>query len=352
MYRDILRTTKVAVEKATSVGLIALMAVLSFLVAPSGASAAGNISGESTSLSNPTISQTAVTYTLDMDLTSASLIRCIRADFGTAADGTGAVTGMDVPTPATSFGGDFVPTPASWTTTFTVGTSLWQSTLVAGETPASASDRTIVISGVTNGSTADEYFVLVTTFSDAACTTSVDTLGQSAFALTQGVTVSATVDPTLTFTVDSTTCNLGTLTATTTGFCSHTMTAASNATSGYAISYIASATLTSPASDSITENGGTAVANSIGNEQFGLNLVANTTPTVGAAPSGDAGGVPAANYNTADSFAFNTSGATVATATAPTTNTVFTVSYIANITSATEAGLYTKTQTYNITATY
>ena len=110
--------------------------------------------------------------------------------------------------------------------------------------------------------------------------------------------------------------------------------------------------MTNPSSDTITANGGTAVANAVGGEQFGLNLVANTTPVVGATRTGDTGGNPSTQYNIVNSFAFDTAGATVATAAAPTVVTTFTVAYIANISSATEAGLYTKTQTYNITATY
>jgi len=165
------------------------------------------------------------------------------------------------------------------------------------------------------------------------------------------VTVTGHVNPTLTFTVDSTTCDLGTVTASTTGSCSHTMTAGSNATNGYTISYIAAPTLTDSASDTITETGATGSTSTQGSEQFGLNLKANTTPTIGAEPSGGSATL-AANYNTADTFSFTTSGANVATTSGPSGTTTFTVSYITNIANTTEAGDYAMTQTYNVVANY
>lgn len=350
MYRDILRTTKVAVEKATSLGLIALLAMLSFMVAPSGASAA-DFDTESTSQSDPTVSQTGNVFTLTLGNVTATTIRCINIDFTTTVGGSTLPTGMGITPALITPSGTIVSGLGTWTET-NPNAYTYRLTDATGAASAGGDGLTIVLTGVTNGSTPDTaFFTEVNTFSDNTCATAVDTDGIATFVFTEGVTVSATVNPTLTFTVDLTTCNLGTLSASSTGSCSHTMTAASNATSGYSISYIASATLTSPALDTIDDNGGTALANAINDEQFGLNLVANTTPTVGANPSGGSGAA-AANYGTANSFAFNTAGATVATTTGPSATTTFTVSYIANIDSATEAGLYTKTQTYNITATY
>lgn len=348
MYRDILRTTKVAVEKATSLGLIALLAMLSFMVAPSGASAA-DFDTESTSQSDPTVSQTGNVFTLTLGNVTATTIRCINITFTTTVGGTTLPTGMGITDALITPSGTIVSGLGTWTES-NPNAYTYRLTDATGAASAGGDGLTIVLTGVTNGSTPDTaFFTEVNTFSDNTCATAVDTDGIATFVFTEGVTVSATVNPTLTFTVDLTTCNLGTLTATSTGSCSHTMTAASNATSGYSISYIASATLTSPASDTITAM--SAATSSQGTEQFGLNLVDNATPNVGANPSGGSGAA-AAPYATADNFTFNASGATVATTTGPSATTTFTVSYIANIDSATEAGLYTKTQTYNITATY
>lgn len=325
------------------------MSAVTYLVLPVSASAA-ELTTESTVLSDPTTSHAATQYTLTQSGVTTTPIKCIKVLFSTAADGTGGLpTGMSLGTP--TFTGLYVPTPASWTAT--VAGAAVNLTYATGETPASASGRTIILNGITNGSTANTtYYATVSTYNDVNCSSSsVDTNGKSTFVFTNGVVVSATVNPTLTFTVDSTTCDLGVLGAAITGKCSHTMTAASNATSGYAISYISSATLTSGA-NTITANGGTAVANAVGGEQFGLNLKLNTTPAIGANVSGSGSGVATTQYNTSNSFAFDTLGATVATTSAPSLLNTFTVSYIANIDAVTQAGQYTKVQTYNITATY
>jgi hypothetical protein len=89
-----------------------------------------------------------------------------------------------------------------------------------------------------------------------------------------------------------------------------------------------------------------------GTAQFGLNLAANTTPSVGAAPSGSAPiGTAGANYGTANTFRFVT-GETVATAANAINTTTYTVSYIANIATLTPAGSYSTSLTYSATANF
>ena len=96
----------------------------------------------------------------------------------------------------------------------------------------------------------------------------------------------------------------------------------------------------------------TAAASSQGTEQFGINLVDNATPNVGANPSGSAPiGSAATGYATADQFKLS-SGDTVASASNDINTTTFTVSYIANISSATPAGSYSTTLTYAATANF
>ncbi len=335
-----------------SIMLIALLGLLSILVAP-GSSVAADLDTESMSLSDPTIDETGVTYTITQSNVTTSTIQCIRVEFDTAADGSGGLpSGMSLASVALSGTSNYVPTPASWTAT-DAGSGVVEITFATGEIPASSSNRTIVLSGIENGDTANTtYFAIVSTYNNVDCSTSpVDSNGQSAFVFTEGVVVTAQVNPTLTFTVDSTTCDLGVLTASTTGSCIHTMTAATNGTGGYTISYIPTTTLTNGSSDTITETGATGATSSQGSEQFGLNLVDNTTPNVGANPSGGSGAA-STNYTTADTFSFTASGAQVAQASGPSALTTFTVAYIANIATNTEAGDYQMTQTYNIVAQY
>lgn len=157
-------------------------------------------------------------------------------------------------------------------------------------------------------------------------------------------------DSYITFSLSATSIDLGTLSSSAAKTASHTMTADSNSTLGYTIT-VAGSTLTSGA-NTITAIGATPAASLPGSEQFGINLVANTSPAVGANTSGSAPIGSAANsYNTANYFAFN-SGDTVATSTVQVNQTIYTVSYLANITSATEAGTYTTSLTYSATVNY
>jgi hypothetical protein len=124
--------------------------------------------------------------------------------------------------------------------------------------------------------------------------------------------------------------------------------ASTNGASGYSIT-VNGATLTSGA-NTITAlgSGGTSTT---GTEQFGLNLVSNTTPSVGAARSGTGTATAIANYGTANTFRFTT-GESIASVAGPTNANTFTVSYIANIEGLTEAGVYTSNLTYIATANF
>src|SRR3989344_3494113 len=110
-------------------------------------------------------------------------------------------------------------------------------------------------------------------------------------------------DQHLTFSVGSASVNLGTLSRTEVKTASHTMTAATNASKGFAIA-VSGSTLTS-GGNTITAIGATAAASSPGTKQFGLNLAANSSPGVGASPSGTSPiGAAARAYATANTFAF------------------------------------------------
>lgn len=78
-------------------------------------------------------------------------------------------------------------------------------------------------------------------------------------------------------------------------------------------------------------------------EQFGINLVANTTPAVGADPVQDGSdfthGVVTTNYNQPNKYMYK-DGDIVAESTSSTGQTIYTVSFIANITNVTPAGQY------------
>lgn len=204
------------------------------------------------------------------------------------------------------------------------------------------------------------FYGILTTYSDSAWTTAVDT-GTIALSTSTQIQVGLTVSEALTFctgtSITSNNCatasgsyvNLGQGSTTSTATGTSVITASTNGSSGYSIS-VSGNTLTSGA-NTITalSAGGTS---SVGTKQFGFNLAgANTTPVVGAAITGSGTGSAAANYGTNNTFRFAT-GETIASASGPSNANTFTVGYIANIDGITPAGVYTTVLTYVATANF
>jgi len=82
----------------------------------------------------------------------------------------------------------------------------------------------------------------------------------------------------------------------------------------------------------------------LGAEQFGMNLRSNSSPAVGANPTGLVTGGAAAGYNTVNQFQYN-SGDVVASSNSPDA-TNYTATYIVNVPANQVPGIYTTTLTY------
>ena len=157
--------------------------------------------------------------------------------------------------------------------------------------------------------------------------------------------------PYLSFSLDGNYVDFGVLDSYLPSFDTTGFTVSTNADNGYAVT-VAGNTLThSNASDTISAMG-TAALSSIGTEQFGINLVANTSPSVGADPDPfDTSGEAATGYDTANYFKF-VSGDTIASASSFTYPTTFTISYLGNANITTEGGWYTTVLTLIATGRY
>lgn len=149
-------------------------------------------------------------------------------------------------------------------------------------------------------------------------------------------------EPTVGFTITSATLNFGELSASSTSYSSNTFFAYTNSIAGYSIKVYGSPL--NNTNHTLSAIGSTPAASSIGTEQFGLNLVANTVPVIGQNPSGGSGQA-VTNYDTANSFAY-TSGDAIAEAANFSFQTEFTVSMIVNIAKETPAGTYDTVLTY------
>jgi hypothetical protein len=149
-----------------------------------------------------------------------------------------------------------------------------------------------------------------------------------------------------------------------TAFATSQMAASTNGLSGYVIT-LRGPTMTS-GSSTIPAIGATSTTSSIGVGQFGVNLMANTTPAVtnsadvAPTPNGtNFMGKPSAQFNAGNAFAFDATTENIVAKSdngtgtgAPTDSQIFTASYIVNVSGSQTAGTYTSTLTYICTATF
>lgn len=292
------------------------------------------------------VASAATSYELNFTTGTTATFQSFQAQICTTASGTCTTpAGFSVSSPGSTFTSSTLS--GTWTVSNATAGSLRASATSASSTTASTAKQ-IIFGSVTNPSaTNSTFYARITLYSDNAWATPVDT-GVVASSTAGQITVTASVDETLTFTLSSATVALGTLTPSTTGSGTSTMSASTNASGGYAIT-VNGTTLTAGLNTiaALAANAGSTQ----GTSQFGINLMANATPSVGSNSSGAGSGAAAANYNTADSFRFVT-GETVASASAPTNSNTFTTSYVANVGGAQAPGSYSTVLTYIATATF
>lgn len=121
------------------------------------------------------------------------------------------------------------------------------------------------------------------------------------------------------------------------------MAAGTNASRGYVITAYGT---TMEAGNSIIDNLTQPTVSAPGNNQFGINLVANNIPNIGSNPDGSfTNASPEPSYDNANKYMFK-SGDVVASAPNVALIRRFTVSYIVNASPNLRAGVYTTTITY------
>jgi hypothetical protein len=160
-----------------------------------------------------------------------------------------------------------------------------------------------------------------------------------------------TNDPALSFGIIDSNVNFGTFSAGTTATATSAFSVIDYTSYGYVVQIIG----TPPTNGTHTISAMASTAPSqAGTEQFGINLVANTTPTsFGANPDhGQFGfGSAATNYGTPNNYRF-VSGETIASAPKSSGQTTYTISYIVNVNSLSKGGDYTSGQTLICSGTF
>lgn len=158
-------------------------------------------------------------------------------------------------------------------------------------------------------------------------------------------------DPNLTFSIDSSNANFGSFSPSLASTATATFSVINYTSYGYVVQL--AGTPIKYGSHTIAAMGSNA-ASQPGTEQFGVNLVANTSPqSYGANPNngGFGFGSVAPNYATPNQFRF-VSGETVAQAVKSSGKTSYTLSYLVNVSSLTPGGVYAGNQTLIVTGTY
>lgn len=241
--------------------------------------------------------------------------------------------------------GDFAIDPASTNTS-----------ILLSRTPSSvaAGTYTFHLTGAVNPSSPGSYFVRLQTFaSDDASGPTID-YGGIAFAITDLLTFNALVPPYLIFctavTIDGLNCangsgsyvDFGELSPLRTGRGTSQLLMATNASGGFNVTVNGSALASG--NNEITAMAAGDVSRP-GTAQFGLNLRANSAPSVGADPTGPgtASAVPA--YGQPNIFRFAT-GDVIITKTEPDYLRKYTASYIVNVPPTQPAGVYVSTMTF------
>lgn len=226
--------------------------------------------------------------------------------------------------------------------------------------PANPGPSTYGFSNLVNPDTPNSTtFVRISTFATADASGGYTDRGAVAFSTAAGLVVGAYVPPYLTFCVGITVgancsqstgtfIDLGQLSTTAVRAASSQMAVATNDPGGYVVGAHGT-TMTSgnkiiPALSSPT-------ASQPGVSQFGMNLRANSNPSVGANPSGLGTGFVTASYNTPNKF-YYVPDTNVAASTLPTEFTRFTVSYIVNISKEQPKGFYSTTSTFVAVAAF
>ncbi|MFS8130490.1 MAG: hypothetical protein ACMG57_00780 [Candidatus Dojkabacteria bacterium] len=314
-------------------------------------------------LSDSRISSTNVTYSITFSGVTTSAIQCINVKFSDASVAGSKPSGMTITSLALSGTSTYIPTPGSWGVVNTDATGTSAITFASGETPASASNRTVILTGITNGSVAGTtYFLQFSTYNNTDCTTSPVDSATIAFIYTNGQTVTASVDPTLTFsiagvasaasvnssttnvTTTSTTVPFGTITASTNKIAAQDLSVGTNAGSGYTVTVRYTGILSNGTGGTIIDWTGTNASpttfSAAGTSAFGYTTEDTTLGT------GTAGRFGSNKWS-----GFTTSPLEVAYSAGAASDTVR-VGYQAGISTTTPAGSYTTTVIYTATPIY
>lgn len=307
---------------------------------------------------------TNVTYDVSFTTATAGTIGSIQIQFCSnstlISDPCTAPVGLDASAATLS--------AQSGLTGFSISAATTANNIVLSRTASAAGVVTaeFTFDGMTNPATAGSYFVRVNTFASTDTSGPITDHGGMAIAINPAFNLNVTVPPYLLFcvgiTISGTDCStvagdfidMGNFSTSKTSSGQSQMVVATNGKTGYGIRVIGttmeSGNNTIPAMNPVAPS-------TTGVSQFGINLRANSNPSVGQNPVGPGIGTPTANYNIPNQFYYfdgdnNSNNNVVASAPSPEDLHKFTVSYIVNVGQNQAVGIYASTFTYVATAKF
>jgi hypothetical protein len=368
-----MKLPKIKLKKVVS-GAITLGVMSGATVMAAMPTLAANLTSASVLLSGSRPSNTA-TYTLQFKAGTAGAVRCIIQTFTTTATGSTAPTGMSA---SSGTLGTLTALTGTWALAGGQAANVIKVSASDGDTLDTTTTYAIPVNTVTNSSAEGTYFDKVQTYSDEACTTAVDS-ATLILRIQTGVTVSATVDPTLTFnltgiaaagtykasetpsTVDTGCTDSATavsfpssMVADTNYSCAQSMSIATNASNGYQVTLRGTHTSGNFMKSSVGE-----ITNQTGSNGSPAAWPATTGQTAFGYTSDDAAlsntGDGVGRFNAADKWApipISTSPAEVAYNSAATNGDTVNVGYRMRFAATTKAGTYSGTVVYVVTPVF
>jgi len=241
-------------------------------------------------------------------------------------------------------------------TGFSIASNSTVNTIILTRSPSlpTSDPNTYQLDNITNPSVLGPYYLRIYIYPTTDGSGSPTEVGGIALSTTNSVEVSAIVPPYLKFCAgvqitdfDCSTAvnyliNFGDFSSSQPSIATSQLTVGTNAKSGFNI-YVTGSSLTS--GNNVIPNIPTPTPSLDGSSQFGINLRANDSPDIGADVVGPGVGQITSDYDTPNRFVYN-NGDTLISATSPSDNQTFTVSYLANISNTQPSGVYATTLTY------
>ena len=244
----------------------------------------------------------------------------------------------------------------SGNTGFSVASNSTANAVILTRSPSNPTSvlNTYELDNIVNPAAAETYYLRIYMYSSTDASGGYLQYGGVALSTTSALTVSTIVPPYLKFcaaiaitqfncaTSSGYIVNLGNLSASKPSFGTAQFTTATNAQNGFSVT-VTGTTMTS--GNNIIPNLSTPTPSLIGSSQFGINLRNNSVLGFGADPVGPGVGQITTNYNQPNLYTYN-NGDVVVTASTPSDNQTFTVSYLVNVDKIQPPGQYATTITY------